>query len=383
MVQKPVNRLGLYLHVPFCAQKCSYCDFPSWGRRMALRQPYVEKVAEEIHHRALEAKGRVADTVYIGGGTPSLLQPSQLTLLLNALRQAFDIALGAEITCEANPGMLSDSFLQAAVQGGINRISLGAQASQPDMLRLLGRKHDWQQVVDTVAKVRENGITNINVDLMFGLPGQTLSQWEETLCKALELPVTHLSCYGLIPEEGTPLNERLQQGEISLPEVEKEREMYDRALALLQDAGFMQYEISNFAKPGYACRHNEGCWDRVPYLGFGCAAHSLIDTALRRQNPMTLKGYLQEEEADMQALPLKEQMFETMMLGLRKTEGVSLQKFEQTYGISLQNFYNDRLTPSLQRGLLVYEQGFLRLTRQGMDLMNAVLLDLMETYRIE
>lgn len=350
---------------------------------MALRQPYVEKVVEEIRSRGAEAPDKGVDTVYIGGGTPSLLKPEQMTLLLTVLGEEFDVADDAEISCEVNPGMVSERFLLAARAGGVNRISLGAQASQGALLSMLGRQHDWPQVVETVDSIKAAGITNINVDLMFGLPGQSLQQWDETLRKALDLQVTHLSCYGLIPEEGTPLNEALEQGRLSLPQVEEEREMYDRAKALLAAAGFEQYEISNFALPGYACRHNLGCWDRVPYLGFGCAAHSLVHNALRRQNPMTLQGYLQGEAPEEQPLPIAEQMFETMMLGLRKTEGVSLQRFEQTFGESIETVYNHQLSRSLQRKLLVFEQGFLRLTERGMDVMNTVLLDLMETYRIE
>lgn len=378
MVPQSINRLGLYVHVPFCAQKCSYCDFPSWGGQMSLRQPYVDKVAEEIAARAAEVPRQTADTVYLGGGTPSLLKPSQLTQLLEALRAGYSIAPDAEITCEANPGMVTEGFLAAAAAGGVNRLSLGAQASQTDMLRLLGRQHTWRQVEETVDLVASRGITNINVDLMFGLPGQTEDQWADTLRLALQLPVTHLSCYGLIPEEGTALQARLASGVLSLPEVEAERRMYDLARAMLAEHGFVQYEISNFAKPGFHCRHNEGCWTRVPYLGFGCAAHSLVGRGERRQNPMSLEGYLRGEAAQTQALTREEQMFETMMLGLRMTRGVTLKAFEDTYGIPLGEVYGSRLAPSLTKGLAVLEDGYLRLTDRGMDLMNAVLLDLME-----
>ncbi|MDD2429354.1 MAG: radical SAM family heme chaperone HemW [Eubacteriales bacterium] len=373
-----INRLGLYVHVPFCAKKCAYCDFPSWPGKLALQAQYVSRVREEILRRGREAGRPPADTVFFGGGTPSLIRPELLGLLLKSLYEAFDIAPDAEITCEANPGMLSHAFLDAAVSGGVNRLSIGAQSSHEQELRVLGRQHDWEKVQQAVHDATSAGISNVNIDLMFGLPGQSRASWEETLLRTSDLPLEHIACYGLIIEDNTPLKARFDRGELQLPEPEEEREMYNLAISLLKSRGIHQYEISNFARPGSECRHNIGCWTRVPYLGFGCAAHSLRDTGTRLQNPDSLDDYLANSEAGQIHLDKQEQMFEQMMLGLRMTTGVSDEAFQKAFDIGIARAFGKRLHPSLSRGLTRWtDDGFFCLTDKGMDLMNTVLLDLM------
>lgn len=370
-----MNKRGLYVHVPFCASKCLYCDFPSWQGIMDKREQYVQALEQEIRARA---SGEEADTVFIGGGTPSLLMPDEVSRILSALQSGYDIAEDAEITCEVNPGMVSRAFLQAAKQGGVNRISVGVQSFDDRLLTLIGRRHTADKAKATVHMIADMGFDNINVDLMFGLPFQTMEDWTRSLDTALSLPVRHISCYALIPEEGTPLFERVETGKWTLPDEDAERDMYDIALNKLASRGFFRYEISNFAVNGYACRHNLGCWRRAPYLGFGCAAHSLVDSETRLINPCDIDHYLAGEAPKKQKLSLDEQMFEDMMLGLRTKEGVREQTFLKRYGTDIQTVYADKLKRSLERGLVEWAHGALRLTNKGMNLENAVLLDLME-----
>lgn len=369
---------GLYIHVPFCAKKCGYCDFPSFEGCMGLRAPYVEKLIAELDARA-EGYGRpVIHTVFIGGGTPSLLQPEQMTRILDALYRNFPLAEDAEISCEANPGALTPRFLAALREGGVNRLSLGAQSADAEQLKLLNRQHSWARVEQAVRLARRAGFDNINIDLMLGIPGQTVPMWADTLDRALSLAPEHLSCYGLIVEDGTPMKRRIDAGELILPEPEEDRAMYEHALNRLKAAGFEQYEISNFAKPAKACRHNLNCWRREDYLGFGSAAHGLEYGGTRRANPASIREYIAGEPPLIESIGPSERMFESLMLGLRVTRGIDLRAFEDTHGQSFESVYGEAAKQSLQKGRVQYTQdGFFRLTREGMDLMNAVLLDFM------
>jgi len=267
-------------------------------------------------------------------------------------------------------------FARALRQAGVNRLSLGAQATQARLLRLLGRIHTWGEVVASLESAREAGFENINLDLMFGLPSQTIADWRETLSAAIALRPTHLSCYGLIVEEGTPICRDFAAGRLTLPEEELEREMYELTRQTLAEHGFEQYEISNFARQGYACRHNLGCWTRVPYLGFGCAAHSFFDEC-RTTNPSQLDAYLAEEEPQTEQISQEEARFESMMLGLRMTAGVRDEDFARMHGMSLREAFGEKLDQPIAAGLLEWHEGSLRLTRLGMDLQNSVLVDLM------
>lgn len=397
--------IGLYLHVPFCVSKCAYCDFASYATREADIPRYVEAVVREITQRGAETGHPRADTVFLGGGTPSLLDESQVARILQALSEAFPIEAGAEITCECNPGTLTTPFAQALGKAGVNRLSLGAQASQTRLLRLLGRIHTWEEVIASVETARQAGFDNINLDLMFGLPGggkgdrhllperpsgclvqevpvtfsagpQTVADLRETLLAAMALSPTHLSCYGLMVEEGAPIHRDIAAGKLVLPEEEVEREMYELARQTLAEHGFHQYEISNFAREGYECRHNLGCWTRVPYLGFGCAAHSFFDEC-RTMNPSKLDAYLAGEPPKTERVSKEEARFESLMLGLRMTRGVKDEDFTRMHGMSIREAFGEKLDKPLSAGLLQWHEGALRLTRLGMDLQNSVLVDLM------
>jgi oxygen-independent coproporphyrinogen III oxidase len=408
--------IGLYIHVPFCIRKCAYCDFASYAGRETDIPRYLDAVISEIRRRGAETGHPKADTIFIGGGTPSLLDESQVTRILDALGEAFPIEHDAEITCECNPGTLgitngttdgphplplsrerargdngphplplsqrergvvvTTSFAQALRKAGVNRLSIGAQARQPRLLQLLGRIHNWEQVIASVDIAREAGFDNINLDLMFGLPSQTVADVRETLEAALALAPTHISCYGLIVEQGTPICRDIAAQKLALPDEEVERDMYELVRQTLADHGFEQYEISNFAREGYQCRHNIGCWTRVPYLGFGCAAHSFFNEC-RTMNPSSLDAYLAGERPKTERISKEEARFESMMLGLRMTRGVSDEEFRRMHGMSIREAFGQKLDKPIAAGLIEWHEGALRLTRVGMDLQNSVLVDLM------
>lgn len=340
---------------------------------------YVDALMQE----AAQYRSAAIETVYIGGGTPSLLPVPLLSKLLTGLHGTFDIPEGIEWSCEVNPGTLTEEWLHAAIMGGVNRLSLGMQAYQPEMLDMLGRIHDFQQVVTSVEMAKRSGIKNLNLDLMFGLPGQTPEMWRETLAMALSFKPEHLSCYGLIPEDGTPLKDDLDMGRLTLPDEADERRMYDDALTMLADRGYEQYEISNFAKPGYACRHNIGYWRQIPYIGLGASAASCLPDDdgsgyKRLSNPAELQAYLDGAPKTCETVSPADARFETMMLGLRMTQGVSESDFQQMHGMTLNECYGDRLRDLERRRLMSWRDGRCRLTRRGMDVQNAILVELME-----
>lgn len=379
--------MELYIHIPYCRQKCRYCDFASWSGQESTMAAYVDALLREADVMAVNAKDTPIQTVFIGGGTPSILPAELLTKLLSGLHERFNIPAGIEFTSEANPGTLTEEWLTAAQNGGMNRLSMGMQASQPELLRTLGRIHQYEDVVDSVRLAQETGIHNINIDLMFGLPGQTPSMWRDSLDAALSLNVQHMSCYGLIPEEGTPLTRDMDAGRLTLPDEDDERIMYDDTLNILASHGFAQYEISNFAKPGYECRHNIGYWTQVPYIGLGTSAASYLPTrsgGLRLTNPANIHDYIAmvDEQGwrrrDRVNLLPEDARFETLMLGLRMTRGVSESDFAARHGIALDNYCGDILRKQEVQGLLTHQNGCWALTRRGMDVQNAILVEIME-----
>lgn len=379
--------MELYLHIPYCRQKCRYCDFASYTGQESTMSAYVDALLREADAMAVNAKGEAIQTVFIGGGTPSTLPAELLRKLLAGLHERFNLPDGIEFTSEANPGTLTPEWLEAAIAGGVNRISMGMQATQPDLLRTLGRIHTHADVVASVNLARQLGIDNLSVDLMFGLPGQTPEIWRESLDAALALNVEHMSCYGLIPEDGTPLKRDLDTGRLVLPDEAAERQMYDDTLHILAQHGFRQYEISNFAKPGRECQHNIGYWTRVPYIGLGASAASFLPTksgGLRLTNPASIREYI--TMADEQAWRRRERVsllpedarFESLMLGLRMTAGVSEADFAAMHGVTLDDYCGDILRQQEQRGLLRHEDARWALTRRGMDVQNAILVEIME-----
>ncbi len=383
--------MELYVHFPFCRQKCRYCNFVSFAGLEGRMETYMDALIREAELYLPELTEPV-ETVYFGGGTPSVVPVKMLERLIHGLKHLIPMDQVSEWTVEANPGTLTQDWLEKMRMEGISRVSMGMQAAQPRLLALLGRIHQPDQVQSSVRMLRASGFENISLDLMFGLPEQTRRDWEETLSFALSMKPKHISAYGLIPEEGTPLAAELLDGKLQLPEPEFERDLYDILLKTMTDHGFEQYEISNFALPGYACRHNIGYWDQVPYLGLGLSAASMVClsgsknglTYQRRTNTASMDDYLSGIQAghpvleENERITPRESRFETMMLGLRMNRGVSEEEFLRRHGISMNAIYEEKLLRLEDQGLMMHDRQVWRLTRRGMDIQNSVLVELME-----
>ena len=383
--------MELYIHIPFCVRKCTYCSFASFpGCGRPEMEEYLSAVLREAQLRQHEADEPL-NTVYIGGGTPSLVPPDLFCSFLSELKKILDFSRVREFSVEANPGTVTPAWLDAAVSSGINRISFGMQAFQDPILQTLGRIHRAGDVVSSVEAARKSGLENISLDLMFGIPGQDMADWEETVQSALSLHPDHISAYGLIPEEGTPLAARLESGVLKLPDPDTERDMYDLCIRRLAENGLMQYEISNFARPGMECRHNIGYWDQIPYLGLGIAAASMLRPAslpeevfsIRRTNPESFAEYYRmlsspDDFTQNETISPAEARFETVMLSLRMTAGMNRQRFTELHGAPPERFYGDILSRLEKQGLLILRDDSWCLTRRGMDIQNSVLLEFME-----
>lgn len=366
---------SVYIHIPYCVRKCAYCDFESYARRLADADEYVARVLQEMERARGEYGNLGVPTLYIGGGTPSLLSPDQLSRLLDGAARFFSLDANAEISMEANPGTVDAAKLRAFRSAGVNRISFGAQASQTRLLALLGRVHTWPEAVLAVDDAFEAGISNINLDLMYALPGQTAEDFAETLDAALSLPVSHLSCYSLILEEGTPLTRRVEAGTLPEPRDEDSVRMQRLALEKTRAAGMERYEISNYARPGLECRHNLVYWERGNYIGFGCAAHSMMNDE-RFFNP-DYRAYLSgAPQSEREPVRGTEKMEETLLLGLRMTKGISLAAFERAYGKACADALRREIRPLADGGLARLADGRFALTAEGMDVQNAVVVRL-------
>ena len=375
------KELELYIHIPFCVKKCSYCDFLSAPATEQTKEAYMAALFAEIGGRAKDYKDRIVTSIFIGGGTPSLLSGDSIRQLMEHIREGFSLAPDAEITMEVNPGTVTAEKLTAFYGAGINRLSIGMQSAQEQELKILGRIHDFDGFCQVYREAVEAGFTNINVDVMSGLPGQTLASYKDTLEKVLWLePMPqHISAYSLIVEEGTPFAAMADRGELPLPEEDTERAMYEETIEVLAGYGFHRYEISNYALDGYECRHNVGYWIRRDYLGFGIGAASLIDN-VRFQNGRDLNAYLAHPLAcreEQQSLTTQEQMEETMFLGLRLIRGVSYPEFARCYGQTLEEVYGEVIARNEADGLLTVREDEtgrrLMLTGRGLDVSNYVM----------
>lgn len=355
--------LELYLHIPFCISKCKYCDFLSAPSEFQERQDYVESLCRDIRSYRNLAEAYVVVSIFIGGGTPSILTPSQIKDIFKGIKETFKLSNEAEITIEMNPGTVDKEKLRTYREVGINRLSIGLQSALDEELKKLGRIHTFEEFLDTYKLAREEGFHNINIDLMSAIPGQTVESYEHTLRTVAEIKPEHISAYSLIIEEGTPFYERYGQGEHQeeLPGEEDERRMYKMTKKILAQYGYERYEISNYAKKGYACRHNLGYWERAEYLGIGRGASSLMD------NQRWIQGE-EKEEIDRQG-----QMEEFMFLGLRKMEGVSYAVFEKAFGCTIESVYHEVIQRMKEMGLMEDADGYLRLTERGIDLSNYVM----------
>ena len=386
--------LSLYLHFPFCKRKCSYCDFCSAAATDQAMEQYCDALAVEIALQAAQYGGEPVDTVFLGGGTPSLVPAPAIRKVLTALRRNFHILSDAECSSEANPGTLTDAWLDVATEAGVNRLSIGVQAKQMNLLRTLERIHTYPEALEALRMAREHGIENLNADAMFGLPGQTLEDYLETLHAFVDERVTHVSAYALIVEDGTPLAQRVQNGSLTLPDEDMVADMLEQGVLFLETHGYQRYEISNFAKPGYACKHNLGYWRQKRYLGLGLSAASLLPAPanapdacyVRQTNTNRLPEYLRQLAcgrtpiAETQRISRQDAMFETVMLGLRTVEGVRYGDFMAMYGQTLPQVYGEAIDRLTNEGLLApVETGDprLRLTPRGLMLQNTALMAFM------
>lgn len=378
MKNKDAKLLELYIHIPFCVKKCDYCDFLSGPAGKEQQDAYVQALLAEINHLPVENEELVS-SIFIGGGTPSAIDAAHIAEIMENLKKRFLISPEAEISMEANPGTLTREKLSVYRECGINRLSLGLQSANDEELKILGRIHTFRDFLESYCYAREAGFSNINVDLMSAIPSQTCEQWLHNLQIVAELQPEHISAYSLIVEEGTPFAER----ELDLPDEDTEYRMYEDTAAVLKKYGFQQYEISNYAKPGFACRHNVGYWKRADYLGLGLGAASLYE-GKRFSNTCDMKEYLSNStdaariRKDVQILSETEQMEEFMFLGLRMTEGISEREFLRQFGRTLQDVYGSVLDKYEKMGLLESENGFWRFTREGIHVSNQVLADFLE-----
>lgn len=379
------RELELYVHIPFCVRKCAYCDFLSAPADDVTIENYVSALIAEIRAHGINGRKKVA-TIFIGGGTPSVLLPEQIRRIFDAIFENFEVSNDAEITIEANPGTLTEKKLQTYLDCKINRISFGLQSTSNKELKLLGRIHSFEEFVKNYNLARKCGFQNINVDLISAIPGQTVESWEKTLCDVLELQPEHLSAYSLIIEEGTPFAKLYGENcekEKMLPDEEAERQMYHITDSILQKAGYHRYEISNYAKEGYECRHNLGYWERVPYLGIGLGAASLTEENVRYNNETDLEKYIKHSsnlnlvQKNVEALTLAEQMEEFIFLGLRKVRGISIVEFEELFGTSLDETCGAGIEKMIAEGFLTEGKGLLRLTDAGIDVSNQVFAEIL------
>ena len=373
------KELELYLHIPFCVSKCKYCDFLSAPSGEEQRQIYVERLCRRIRYWSdvIHNYGYEIVSIFVGGGTPSILTEAQITQVFEAVHESFPIREDAEITLEMNPGTDVKDKLPVYRKLGINRLSMGLQSADNKELKCLGRIHTYEDFRQVYQWAREAGFTNVNVDLMSAIPGQTLESYEDTLRKVADLEPEHISAYSLIIEEGTPFYERYGEGRHAeeLPDEDTERQMYVRTGEILEDYGYHRYEISNYAKDGYECRHNLGYWDRKEYLGLGAGASSLMDH-IRWKEPDHIgpsTGLVLEEREDFTRLRRKDEMEEFMFLGLRKINGVSEYDFYKSFRVSMDEIYKESIENLIKEGLLVREEDRIRLTDRGIDLSNYAL----------
>lgn len=370
-----MKKLGLYIHIPFCVKKCNYCDFLSAPATKQVQMAYMDTLQKEIKEKATEYSDRCVDTVFIGGGTPTSVPYETLVKMMDTFREVFCLDKDCEITLECNPGTVTKEALKAYRAAGINRLSIGLQSTDNALLKILGRIHTYEQFLETYTWAREAGFENINVDIMSGLPNQTLEQYEDTLKKLVELKVEHISAYSLIVEEGTPFYKLYEGDRLALPNEDIEREMYYRTKDILKEAGFERYEISNYAKKGYECRHNIRYWVRQDYLGLGLGASSCIENT-RYKNTEWLDEYLLEnkytEKTEVQNLSKEECMEEFMFLGLRMTKGVSKTKFSEVFGPDIEEVYGSVLSKLKEQKLIQEEGDSIFLTEYGLDVSNRV-----------
>ena len=371
--------MELYLHMPFCVRKCAYCDFLSFPTDQNL---YTRRLREDIDAMGKKYGDIPVDTIFIGGGTPSVPDSALIVGIMEHVRKAFHVAEGAEISMEANPGTVTREKLTDYRRAGINRLSFGLQSANDRELKLLGRIHTWAEFLESFHLARECGFTNINIDLMSALPGQTRESWKDTLKRVTDLNPEHISAYSLIIEDGTPFGEKYgsEEGRKLLPDEDSEREMYHETKRFLRDCGYERYEISNYAKPGRACRHNIGYWTGLPYLGLGLGASSYMDGCRFAVNS-DMKQYLEEKPGmftDVEKLTKKDMEEEFFYVGLRMTAGVSLPEFERRFGVSAKDVYPGLMEMFVEEKAAVFQGDRFVLTDYGLDVSNYIMAQFLQ-----
>lgn len=382
------KEIGLYIHIPFCKKKCYYCDFISFEDKLNLDKEYVECIEKEIAQYGTENKVMakhniepiyVIKTIYIGGGTPSILDEIYIESIMKTIKANFKISEVPEITIEVNPGMVNKEKLETYRNIGINRLSIGLQTTKDKLLQDIGRIHTYKQFEETYKNAREVGFNNINIDLMIGLPNQTIEDVKDSVKKVIDLKPEHISVYSLILEEGTPLEKLVKEKKLELISDEEERKMYWYVKLMLEKHKFYQYEISNFARPGFESKHNTDCWEQKEYIGIGVAASSFIEDK-RYSNIQNLEKYIENIENGMpnknlvleETLDTEAKMKEYMLLGLRKINGVNILEFEKKFNISPIVKFCRELEKLNHEGLIMVIDEKIKLTNKGIDLANLV-----------
>lgn len=381
-----IKEIEIYIHIPFCVRKCPYCDFLSAPAGKELQESYMRALFDEIAGRADEYRNLSVSSVFIGGGTPSVVDSRYIAELMEILRGKYNLADDIEVTLEVNPGTADEHSLKTYYEAGINRLSIGLQSADEGELKTLGRIHDYARFLEIYDGAVAAGFKNINVDLMSDIPGQSIESLRDTLYKITHLsPIPrHISAYSLIVEEGTPFYEMMERGELDIPDEDCDRRMYEETKKILEEAGYYRYEISNYALRGYRCRHNCGYWRRKDYIGFGTGAASLFKNR-RFSNGRDIGKYIKNPcgcREDETILSKQDCMEEFMFLGLRMTDGVGFGEFEETFGINIMDVYGGVIGKNIADGLLyetvctgepVYNGRRIALTDRGIDVSNYVL----------
>ena len=366
-----MKEIGIYIHIPYCKKKCYYCDFISFPNKEETIQKYVETLKKEIDECTYS--GFDIGTIYIGGGTPSLLDSKYISDIIYKIKEKFIVSQNAEITIEVNPGTVTEEKMRDYKKAGVNRLSVGLQSTDNEILNKIGRIHTYEEFLETYNLARDIGFNNINIDLMIALPEENEESIAIQLTEIINLKPEHISVYSLIVEDGTKLREMLDKKEIELPTDEEERKMYWKVKELLEENGYEHYEISNFSLPGYNSRHNTDCWDQKEYLGFGAAAHSYFNRK-RFSNKNTIEEYIQNynDKQIEEEQTKEEQAKEYMMLGLRKIEGVLISEFERKFQINPLFYFRFEISKLVDEELIEIDLDNIKLTEKGLDLANQV-----------
>ena len=374
-----MEKISLYIHIPFCAQKCLYCDFPSFARKDHLRKAYIEALNKEIISLREKYNNIEINTIFIGGGTPSVLEADELECLLKEVAK-LNMAKDVEYSMECNPGNLTEEKLEVMKKYGVNRISMGLQAKQDNLLKGLGRIHNYKTFKENFLLAKKVGFNNINVDLMFGLPNQRLNEWEETLREIISLEPAHISAYSLIIEEGTAFYNLYENDKLKLPTEEEERKMYHLAKKILEENGFNQYEISNYAKEGKECRHNLAYWNMDNWIGVGSASASYMD-GKRIKNISSVEEYINSINEKGEAIEeiinnsKNDNMEEFMFMGLRKINGIDENEFKKRFSMNINDVFGEILNKYIDEGLLIRESGRIFLSEKGIEISNIIMAD--------